>query len=72
MVAPEAFGNQHFNGVAQHLITLVAEHTFSLGIHHFDNALAVDHHHGVRRRLDDLAKALFALLENFLDGYSVL
>ena len=62
MVVPEPLRHQHLDGLTEHLVALVAEHLLRLRIDHLDVAHLVDHHHGVGRRFDDLAEALFQAL----------
>ena len=62
MAAPEALWHQHLDGLAQHFIALVAEHPLRLGIDHLNAPFAVDHHHCVRCRFNNLPETLLQAL----------
>src|SRR3954449_4269446 len=67
MIAAEAFRDQGLDRLSEQLRTLIAEQPLGLRIDHLDLAGRPNHHHGARRRLDDLPKALFALAQRLFD-----
>ena len=59
MIVARLLRHQHFHRLAdQFLVRAIAEHRLGLGIDHLDDAVGVDHHHGVGRGLDHQAEAL--------------
>ena len=63
MVGTKPFRNQHFDRLAEHLLSAVAEHGFDLFVDERDVAEGIDHQHAVRRgfhHLTELGLGLFA------------
>ena len=53
MLATETLGHEHFDRSPQEFGPRVTEYLLGLGIYQSDQTFAVDHHHGVRGRLDN-------------------
>ena len=58
MGVPQGIRQEHFNRLAEHLITGVAKHLLGLAVDHDDHAVAVHQHNGIGRGFDHQAKAL--------------
>jgi len=59
MVFPVAGRNERFDGLAEKLVSRVAEHALGLGIYHDDPTGSLHHDHRAGRRLDDQPEPLF-------------
>ena len=59
MVFPVAGRNERFDGLAEKLVSRVAEHALGLGIDHDDRTGSLHHDHRAGRRLDDQPEPLF-------------
>ena len=57
MTTAEPFGDEHFYPLPQKLSARILKYPLGLSIHQDNLARSVNHHYGVRRRLDDQPKA---------------
>ena len=58
MITAEPFRDEHFYRLTQKLGARIPKYPLGLSIHHDNLARPVDHHHGIRRSLDDQPKAI--------------
>jgi hypothetical protein len=57
MTTAESFRDEHFYRLSQQLGARILKHPLGLSIHQDNLACPVNHHHGIRRRLDNKPKA---------------
>jgi hypothetical protein len=67
MSIAEPLRDQQLDGLPEEFVALEPEHALSLGVHHLDRALRVDHHHRVRSELYYSAETFFAFAERHGD-----